>query len=636
MRKPLHLLPAHVRWQAVRGPLAATVALLAAATAAAWLTYQVSFSSAVQDLQDSAVRRLDTVAVALGNALDRFNYLPALLETTPAVMALLARPGEPALRDQANRTLVRINAIAGADMLFVLDAQGNAQAAADWDQPGTTTVGHNYSYRPYMQGAMASGRGRFFGVGATSRVPGYFLSYALRHDDKVLGVATVKVNLEAAERAWASQPGEMLLTDERGVVILTSRPDWKFRALQPLSAQARAEVLAQKPYTADPPLLPWARPGTVLRTGQRVQVDGADHLVTTRALPHQRWQMQALDPLLGAHAKARNQAWMAGLASAVAGLLAMAAWQSRHAAMQKLATQAALQAAHDTLETRVAERTQQLSSANTALALEVDHRKAVEQSLRDTQQELVHAAKMAVLGQISAGLAHELNQPLAALRTLSDNAAVLMDKQRLPETRANLQRISHLVGRLGELTRRLKTFAHKPGDQPVATPLAAAVANAQGLLAERLRRLGVQVQVEIAPDTPDVLADPGLIEQVLVNLMVNALDAMAGAPQRRLRIHADADAGLVRLAVSDSGPGITPQMLPRLFEPFATSKPPGAGLGLGLMISRRIVREFGGELSATQNGSEGGATFVMTLPVAPAAATAPIPAPVSTSSSPAP
>ena len=295
-----------------------------------------------------------------------------------------------------------------------------------------------------------------------------------------------------------------------------------------------------------------------------------------------------------------------------------------------------LQAAHDTLESRVAERTQQLSLANTALATEVDNRKVVEQSLRDTQHELVHAAKMAVLGQISAGLAHELNQPLAALRTLSDNAAVLMDKQRLPETRANLQRISHLVGRLGELTRRLKTFAHKPGDQPVATPLAAAVANAQGLLAERLRRLGVQVQVEIAPDTPDVLADPGLIEQVLVNLMVNALDAMAGAPQRRLRIHADADAGLVRLAVSDSGPGITPQMLPRLFEPFATSKPPGAGLGLGLMISRRIVREFGGELSATQNGSEGGATFVMTLPVAPAAAPAPIPAPVSTSSSPAP
>jgi two-component system C4-dicarboxylate transport sensor histidine kinase DctB len=300
---------------------------------------------------------------------------------------LLAQPGDPALRDQANRTLVRINAIAGADMLFVLDAQGNAQAAADWDQPGTTTVGHNYSYRPYMQGAMASGRGRFFGVGATSRVPGYFLSYALRHAASTLGVATVKVNLEAAERAWASLPGEMLLADERGVVILTSRPDWKFRALQPLSAQARAEVLAKSPTPPTRRCCPGPMAGSTVRTGQRVRVDGADHLVTTRALPQQRWQMQALDPLLHrAYAKARNQAWMAGLASAVAGLLAMAAWQSRHAAMQKLATQAALQAAHDTLESRVAERTQQLSSANTALAAEVDNRKAVEQSLRDTQQ----------------------------------------------------------------------------------------------------------------------------------------------------------------------------------------------------------------------------------------------------------
>jgi two-component system C4-dicarboxylate transport sensor histidine kinase DctB len=195
-----------------------------------------------------------------------------------------------------------------------------------------------------------------------------------------------------------------------------------------------------------------------------------------------------------------------------------------------------------------------------------------------------------------------------------------MDKQRLDETRGNLQRISHLVGRLGELTRRLKTFAHKPGDRPVPTPLAAAVANAQGLLAERLRRLGVKVEVAIDPPDLAVLADPGLIEQVLVNLMVNALDAMAGAPQRRLRRYGPTPMrACVRLAVSDSGPGIPPQMLPRLFEPFATSKPPGAGLGLGLMISRRIVRSFGGELAATTMCPAGPAS-VIDLPAAPAAA----------------
>ncbi len=599
----------------LKGPLLAGLLALLVTLCTAWLVFVLALNKAVQDLQSVAARRLDTAAGSLAGTLARFDFLPALLETTPAVMELLGQPGDPVLRDLANRSLVRINAIAGADMLFVLDAAGNAQAAADWDQP-VTTVGHNYSYRPYMKGALAQGRGRFFGIGATSRIPGYFLSYALRSGKSTLGVATVKVNLVAAEQAWASLPGAVLVADERDVILLASNPAWRFQALKPLTAQARAEVLAEKPYSADPPLAPWANGVNAVRNGDRVRLGDDEHLVTTRAMPAQRWQMVALDSLAPAYAGARNQALMGGLAAAVACLLAIAAWQSRRAAMQKLAVQAALQAAHDTLETRVVERTRQLSEANASLAAEVETRKAVEQSLKDTQAELVHAAKMAVLGQISAGLAHELNQPLAALRTLSDNAVVLMDKQRLDETRSNLQRISHLVGRLGELTRRLKTFAHKPGDRPVATPLGTAVTNAQGLLAERMRRSGVSFEVAIDPAQLAVLADPVQIEQVLVNLMVNALDAMASSPERRLRIRASAVADRVTVRVSDSGPGILPAMLPHLFEPFATSKPPGAGLGLGLMISRRIVRSFDGDLTVDPN-ARGGACFCIELPAAP-------------------
>jgi two-component system C4-dicarboxylate transport sensor histidine kinase DctB len=625
--------PPASRWRAWRGPLAAGGALFVLSSSAAWLAWWVSLNAAVHELQASAVRRLDSVAATLDSTLARFDTLPALLETTPAVMELLARPGDPALRDRANRTLVRINAIAGADMLFVLDAGGDAQAAADWDLP-VTTVGHNYTYRPYMRDALASGRGRFFGVGATSRIPGYFLSYALKSGGRTLGVATVKVKLDAAERVWATLPGAMLVTDERSVVILGSRPEWKFHALRPLSAAERAVVAAERPYPPDPAVLPWAG-GAALQTGQHVVVDGAAHLVTARALPAQRWQVQALDPLAPAFSRARSQALMAALAAAVAGLLLMAAWQSRRNGLQKLATQAALQAAHDSLETRVAERTRQLSEANRALGAEIETRKAVEQSLHATQAELVHAAKMAVLGQLSAGLAHELNQPLAALRTLSDNAVVLMDKARLPETRANLERISLLVGRLGELTRRLKTFAHKPGDEPVPTPLATAVANAQALLADRLKRLDVAFELHIEPEGLCARADPGLVEQVLVNLMVNALDAMAHpdtdrAP-RRLRVtagpHPDAPGDRVRLRVQDNGPGIAPAMRAHLFEPFATSKPAGAGLGLGLMISRRIVRSFGGELGVCDAAEPGwtGACFQIELPACTAASTAPSP-----------
>jgi two-component system C4-dicarboxylate transport sensor histidine kinase DctB len=616
------------RWRAWRGPLAAGCALLAWAAGAAWLAYWVSLNAAVRDLQDSAVRRLDSVAAALDSTLARFDYLPALLETTPAVMELLARPGDPTLRDRANRTLVRINAIAGADMLFVLDAGGDAQAAADWDQP-VTTVGHNYSYRPYMKGALASGRGRFFGVGATSRIPGYFLSYALRSGERTLGVATVKINLDAAERVWATLPGAMLVTDERSVVILGSRPAWKFQALRPLSPAERAVVAEEKPYPPDPGVLSWAGGGP-LQTGQQVVLDGADHVVTARALPAQRWQMHALDPLAPAFGRARNQALMAALAASVAGLLLMAAWQSRRNGMQKLATQAALQTAHDSLETRVAERTRQLSDANASLAAEIETRKTVEQSLHATQAELVHAAKMAVLGQLSAGLAHELNQPLAALRTLSDNAVVLMDKQRLPETRANLERISLLVGRLGELTRRLKTFAHRPGETLAPTPVATAVVNAQAMLADRLRRLDVAFEVQVQPEGLCVLADPGLVEQVLVNLMVNALDAMTTAdpaiPARRLRVlarlHHGAGGERVHVQVQDNGPGVAPEMRAHLFEAFASSKPAGAGLGLGLTISQRIVRSFGGELGLCTDTAAGasGACFLIDLPACKAVA----------------
>ena len=606
----------------LRLPLIAAVLILAVAALTAWVAYTVSVATARSDLQLAAAHRLDTVVASLASELARFEYLPALLETTPEVMGLLETPSDSVLRDRANLALVRINAIAGADMLYVLEPQGTALAGADWDQP-STPVGHNYAYRPYMQGALASGRGRFFGIGVTSRKAGYFLSYALRRGPRTLGVATVKIDLEPAERLWASLPGDVVVSDERGVVLLSSRPEWKFHALRPLSTSERAQIAAEKSYTPDPPLLRWTNVESGWLDSAQVLIGNQLHLVTLRELPRQGWRVQALDSLAPLQARARYQALVAALAAAVAALLATAAWQSRRSAMDKLATQAALQAAHDHLEARVVQRTLELSGANASLAAEVQTRKAVEQDLRDTQHELVHAAKLAVLGQVSAGLAHELNQPLAALRTLSDNAVVLMDKQRLPETRANLERISLMVGRLGELTRRLKTFAHKPGTVSVPSPVRAAIINAQALLAERLRRTGVTLTTDVQPEGLAVLAEPSQFEQVLVNLLANAVDALASdsrpeSPPHQIWLHARLVHDRVQLQVRDNGPGIAPAMRAQLFEPFATSKPAGSGLGLGLTISRRIVRGFGGELTAA-DGSTGGSCFDIDLPAAPGA-----------------
>lgn len=416
------------------------------------------------------------------------------------------------LRDELNRHLNGINAMAGAANLYVLDRAGVGLAASDWAEPGTP-IGADLSFRPYMTQALAHGRGRFYGVGITSKRAGYYLSYALRHQGL-----------------------------QRGVVILSSREDWKFRPLSALAPSVLADIASMRPYGAATlaPLDLRVSKGQ-LGDATLVELDGGSYLNSARPL----------------------------------------------------------------------------RSTVALLGEEVEARKGIEADLRATQSDLVHAGKMAALGQMSAGVVHELNQPLGALRTLSDNACVLLEHDRLDDVRANLLRIAHLVDRLGRLTYQLKAFAHKtpPVREPVA--LRQVIANAQFLVSQRLRDNGVELEVRVQPPELAALAEEARLEQVLVNLLGNAIDAMAAAPLRRLRVTASADTGPARclIRVSDTGPGIRADILPRLFEPFITSKPADTGLGLGLMLSAHIVREFGGSLRAF-NLDGAGACFEIELPLA--------------------
>jgi len=554
-------------------------------------------------LREAADHRLDMLATGLDADLARFEYLPALLEMTPIVPALLRAPSDGALRDAVNRYLDGVNAAAGAEMLYVLDAAGTSLAASDWGRPGTT-VGQDLSFRPYVIDALAQGRGRFYGVGITSRKPGYYLSYALRRDQPVRGVVAVKVNLEESERAWRMLPGDVVLLDQRGVVILATREDLKFRPMRPLDDSQRADVLRSRPYgEAGLKPLQWT-PSQALAPGVEViALDGVAQLASTRKLHGAPWQLVVLDDLAPVRVGARNAAITAGLAMAVLLLLAVTLWQRRRAVRQKLANQAALQTAHDTLESTVAARTAQLRAA---------------------QGELVHAGKMAALGQMSAGVVHELNQPLTAMRTLSESAAILLDKSRFDDVRGNLQRIRSMVDRLARLTSQLKTFAHK-SELPLApVSVVQAVADAQALVAESLKKDGVAIEVDVQPAGLSVMAEEAALGSVLVNLMRNAIDAMQASPRRTLRVEARPREGRVTLRVSDTGPGIAPDILPRLFEPFVTSKAAGTGLGLGLVISAQLVRAMDGTLRAA-NLREGGACFVADLPAAVQAILIPTP-----------
>jgi two-component system C4-dicarboxylate transport sensor histidine kinase DctB len=583
--------PGSTRWL-VRGATA-----LALVLAASWLGYAVAFQRGLDHLHAAAQQRLAVEAARLDGYLSRFEYLPSLLETSPGVFRLLDAPGDPALQQTVSLYLKSINLLAGADNLYVLGVSGEALAAADFEQPGTP-VGRNLSYRPYMSEALASGRGAFFGVGITSARAGYYLSYALKDGGTTRGVAAVKVNLDSFERDWRNIESGVLLVDERKVAILATRDEWRLRPIEPLSPQLQDEISRSRPYgNSDLKPLGWTYGARFEGGAARITTEsGAAYTLSERPVNRGSWRLVLLDD----EAPTRQTAVVIGAMSGLASIVALLAFglveQRRREIRQRLASQAALQAANDMLEIRVQERTAELRAA---------------------QDELVHAGKLAALGQMSAGIVHELNQPLAALQTAADNAILLVDRGSIGDARGNLFRIGELIRRLGRLTGQLRVFAYKSNSPLDAVSVEYAVAESLKIVAARVKEGGVDVVTDIDANLC-VLADQTRLEQLLCNIVGNALDAVESVERKSIRIRATREEGPTvrcRIAISNSGPAIASDVLQRMFEPFVTTKPAGKGLGLGLMLSNHIARSFGGELHA-RNLVPCGAEFVVLLPSA--------------------
>jgi two-component system C4-dicarboxylate transport sensor histidine kinase DctB len=266
-----------------------------------------------------------------------------------------------------------------------------------------------------------------------------------------------------------------------------------------------------------------------------------------------------------------------------------------------------LQAANEKLETRVTERTYELTEMNTLLRKEIDERKRAEDALQHTRSELVHAAKMAALGQMSAGINHELNQPLAAIRSYSDNGKLFLQKGRLDDTMWNLEQISELTERMAQIGVQLKQFSRKTSGQITVVPLHGVIDGALEILSPIIRKSKVIIDVTFHPQDIKVLANHILLQQVIVNLIGNALHAVEGLSRQEIEIIAFRKDGKVVITFADNGTGIPPEHLSRIFEPFFTTKLSGQGLGLGLTITERILNEMNGEIHVVT--SQVGAKF---------------------------
>ncbi|MBH9552790.1 sensor histidine kinase [Inhella gelatinilytica] len=574
------------------------------------LTHRLTERAGLERLTELGVERLELYAGSLEAEITRLAHVPALVALGDEVAAVLE--GDAGAESRVQRRLAQINAQAGSLLIAVVDRAGKLRLFSASEAPSVLETARLES----IAAALVDGQSGFFSSNETST--DYFHAAPVRRGDRVLGQVMVRINLAPLEATWVglgqrSRGEKLLVVDRQDVVTLSSVPAWKYRRfVEGFNTQSWAEMprhlsLHYPPQGRD--ALRWesrgeASAGSMLWQLQAPEGDRARDLPTrllVQERPMMAWglRLMTLSDPTEVWRDAGRAAWGGGALGALLGLLGIYYLFRRRAMIQ-------LARARDALEREVEERTQALSQANAELTREI------EQRLR-AEDELVQAGKLAVLGQLSAGVAHEVNQPLTALRALSANSQRFLEAGKLEAVQRNLVNIEAAVERMARITSQLKSFSRRSGTRHERVNLAQAVANARVLLEHRLREAQVQVdeQVEV---TLHVHCDGTRLEQVLVNLIGNAVDAMETAPARRLGLRAWTQGARIFVAVSDTGAGLSAEARARLFEPFFTTKPAGQGLGLGLVISAQIVREFGGMLVPWPG--ESGMEFRFDLPAA--------------------
>lgn len=600
------------------------IALATLLVAAASLSYVVAERVALRSLREATVHRMDLYALSLGNEMRRFEYLPEVVAADPRVRALLEQPSADGLQALVNGYLQKIDDSAGPSAIYVMDRTGRTLAGSNWRQP-TSLVGMNFSYRPYFQDALKGRGGRFYGIGTVSREPGYYFSSTVRGGDRPLGVVVVKVNLEHLDRAWAHGGEKILVADSNGIVFLSSEPAWKFKTLRSLTRETVGRLAATRQYTEAGALEPLAlrevrheNDGSAIvdvggESPRRQAWNASTFVVQSRALPGTDWRMLVMTDIEPVRATARSSAALSVLTLVLVMLGLAHLQQRRKIVAQGDAASAALKHAYEELEEKVDLRTADLSDANRRLHGEISDRARAEESLRATLHDLVHTAKMAVLGQMSASITHELNQPLAAVQTLSENTVKLLERGRHDEAKENLRMIARTTAHMGQITGQLKKFARRSEVESEPVQIPAVINDAIFLVKQGQRFRGVRLDSRFASRLPLALCEASRLEQVVVNLLANAVDAVEPAANPAIEVVVEQRGEFVEIEVHDNGGGLSDAARGHLFEPFYTTKGQGVGLGLGLAISNDIVRRFGGTLRAEASSRLGGAAFIVSL-----------------------
>ncbi|NCM96214.1 MAG: sensor histidine kinase [Rhodobacterales bacterium] len=527
--------------------------------------------------RNKAELRLALYSGNLVSELQRTAVVPLLLARDPELIGALTSGNY----SRTSARLISFQAEIGAASIQLLDGDGRTVGATNRNLLGTSLRG-----TPGFVDALRQNDTVF--TAARREVGGYDFTYSrsVRAENRVLGVVVVAVDLVKYERAWAGLQDVVLVADSAGVVILATELRWRglpldeALAARDVPSALRRALQATTDWARNPPDA-YVRGEAVMQTEARVPFRGW-RIVTFTAYNSVREQVNGV------------------LALEIMGfaiLLAMTFYLlSRRAWSQSMSFQ------RESAELRL---------LNARLQREIAEREKVQKDLAVAELTLAQSSKLAALGEMSAAVSHELNQPLAAMKTYLAGARLLLQRKRPDETLSSFQRIDDLIDRMAAITRQLKSYARKGGEAFEPVDLRTCVSSALAMMEPQLKLRVVRITRALPRAPVMVMADRIRLEQVIINLLRNALDATRDAPEPQIDLMLSTGE-TATLTVRDNGHGIAD--LVNLFEPFYTTKKAGEGVGLGLAISSGIVTDLGGRLTA-HNATGGGAVFEMQLPL---------------------
>jgi two-component system C4-dicarboxylate transport sensor histidine kinase DctB len=555
----------------------AFVILLVAAVTTVWVTNQLLTRRITESTKNRAELRLALYRGNLLSELRRNAIVPQLLARDPTLIAALDSDNF----SQSTQRLISFVDEIGAESLMLLDAGGRTVAATDRNRLGSL-----HRSEPYYIDAIRSNTTVFSVIERESG--GYRFTYSRRLESgpTVLGVIMVEVDLLKFERAWAGISDAVLVTNSEGTIILATESRWRGRteedalARQTPQSAVRRAIQATSDWTTLPPDT-YLQGQAVMRLESRISFRG--------------WRMTSFTTYASVRERVNGVLALEIMGFAI--FLALAFYLlSRKSAVRMALFQ---------------RESAELRALNARLQQEIAERERVQETLAVAEQTLAQSSKLAALGEMSAAVSHELNQPLAAMKTYLACSRLLLSRNRPEEAMSSFGRIDDLIERMGGITRQLKSYARKGSETFSPVDMGAALNSSLSMMEPQLKLRQVEIN-RILPESPVLVeGDQMRIEQVMVNLLRNALDATKLVKNPRVDIILAAGE-IASLTVRDNGPGI--EDLDALFEPFYTTKQPGDGVGLGLAISSGIVNDLGGRLMA-RNGQNGGAVFEIQLPM---------------------